>query len=85
MRMSLVVVKVVAIKQICQTYLHQKKSTEAGYLNFESAEKGHDNPKKGGGNTKKGVEASKSFNYLISDTKKAFDHLRHVFTQGFII
>ena len=55
-----------------------KKSTKVGYLTFEGAEKG-------GGNIAKGVEASKSSNYLILDVKKTFNLLWQVFTQAFIL
>ena len=49
------------------------RSTKAGYLTSE-------NTKKGNGNTKKGVKANKSSNYLTSAAKKAFYHLWHAFT-----
>ena len=48
--------------------------TGVGSLTFGGATKG-------GGNTKKGVKAARSFDYLISAAKKAFNHLRHAFTQ----
>ena len=51
-----------------------KKSTRTGYLTFGGA-------KRGGGNTKKGVEAAKSSYYLILAAKKAFNHLQHAFIQ----
>ena len=54
-----------------------KKSFGAGYLTSGGA-------KKGGGNTKKGVKAAKGPNYLNSAAKKAFNHLRHAFTQASI-
>ena len=38
--------------------------------------------KKGGGKTKKGVKAARSFNYLTPATKKTFNYLRHAFTQA---
>ena len=50
------------------------RSTGAGYLTFGGA-------KKGSGNTKKGVKAARGFDCLTLVTKKAFNHLRHVFTQ----
>ena len=50
-----------------------KKSTDVGYLTSGGA-------KKGGGNTKKGVKANKSSDYLTLDAKKAFNHLRYAFT-----
>ena len=50
------------------------RPTKASYLTFGGA-------KKGSGNTKKGVEAAKSFDYLTPATKKAFNHLRHAFVQ----
>ena len=62
-----------------------KRSTGAGYLTFESAKKGGDNPKKDGGNTKKDVKAAKGFHYLIPDTKKVFNYLWHAFTQAPIL
>ena len=50
-----------------------KKSIRAGYLTSGGT-------KRDGGNTKKGVKAARVFDYLILDIKKAFNHLRHVFT-----
>ena len=55
-----------------------KKSIRAGYLTSVDA-------KKSGGNTKKGVKTAKSSDYLISDAKKAFHHLRHAFIQALIL
>ena len=49
------------------------KSTRAGYLTSRGT-------KMGGGKSKKEVKAAKSPNYLNQATKKAFNHLRHVFT-----
>ena len=40
--------------------------------------------KRGGGNTKKGVKDVKNSDYPIPATKKAFNYLRHVFTQASI-
>ena len=57
-----------------------KKSTKAGYLTFKSANKGNNNPEKSNANTKKCVNAAKSLDYLTPDAKKAFNHLRHIFT-----
>ena len=54
-----------------------KKSTGTGHLTFESA-------KRGGGNVKKGVEAGRDSDYLNPVAKKAFNHLRHTFTQATI-
>ena len=51
-----------------------KRSTRAGYLTSGGA-------KRGGGNTKKGVKATKGYNYLIPSAKKTFNHLQHMFTQ----
>ena len=51
------------------------RSTKAGYLTSKGV-------KRGGGNTKKGVKAAKSSDYLTPATKKAFNHLRHAFTQA---
>ena len=51
-----------------------KKSTWANYLTFEGV-------KKGGGNIKRGVKATKSTNYLTPNIKKAFNLLQHMFTQ----
>ena len=62
-----------------------KKSTKAEYLTSGGAKKGGNNPKMGGGNTKKGVEAARSSDYLTLDAKKAFNHLRHAFIQAFIL
>ena len=45
-----------------------KKFTRAGYLTFKDT-------KRGGGNTKKGVEVAKGSDYLISAIKKVFNHL----------
>ena len=45
-----------------------KRSPRAGYLTSGGA-------KRGGGNTKKGVEAARGSDYLISAIKKAFNHL----------
>ena len=55
-----------------------KKSTGVGYLTFGSA-------KKGGGNTKKSVKATKSSDYLIPAAKNALNYLRHTFTQAPIL
>ena len=55
-----------------------KKSTGAGYLTSGCT-------KKDGSNIKKYVKAAKGSNYLTSATKKAFNHLRHVFTQAPIL
>ena len=55
-----------------------KKSIGAGYLTFRGA-------KRGGGNTEKGFKAARGSEYLISDTKKAFNHLRHAFTKALIL
>ena len=52
-----------------------KWSTKTGYVTFEST-------KRGDANTKKGVKVAKGSNYLTSASKKAFNHLRHVFTQA---
>ena len=52
-----------------------KRSIGAGYLTFEGA-------KKGGGNTKKSVKAARGPDYLNPAAKKAFNHLRHTFTQA---
>ena len=54
------------------------KSTKAGYLTSGGA-------KRGGGNTKKDVKAAQNSDYLISAIKKAFNHLRHPFTQAPIL
>ena len=51
------------------------RSTGAGYLTSGSA-------KRGGGNTKKGVKATRDSNYLIPAAQKAFNHLRNAFTQA---
>ena len=50
-----------------------KKSTKAGYLTFRDVNRG-------GSNTKMGVKALKSSDYLILDTKKGFNYLWHAFT-----
>ena len=55
-----------------------KKSTRAGYLIFKSV-------KKGGCNIKKYVKDARGSNYLIPDAKKAFNVLRHMLTQAFIL
>ena len=47
-----------------------KKSTKTGFLISKSA-------KRGGGNTKNGVKANRSSDYLIPNAKRAFNHLRH--------
>ena len=39
----------------------------------------------GGSNTKKGVKAVKDSDYLTSDIKIAFNHLRYAFTQALIL
>ena len=57
-----------------------KKSTRAGYLTSKDVKKGGNNPKKSGGNTKKGIKAAKRSNYLIPGAKKPFNLLRHAFT-----
>ena len=54
------------------------RSNGAGYLTSKGA-------KKGGGNTKKGVETAKSFDYLTSAAKKIFNYLQHAFTQTSIL
>ena len=54
------------------------KSIEADYLTSGSA-------KRGGGNTKKGVEGVRDFDYLTPAAKKAFNQLRHAFTQAPIL
>ena len=56
-----------------------KRSIGAGYLISEGAKKTSDNPKRGGGNTKKVVIAAKGSDYLTLDAKKAFNHLQHAF------
>ena len=40
--------------------------------------------KRDGGNTKKGVKAAKSSDYLTSDAKKTVNHLQHAFIQVLI-
>ena len=57
-----------------------KKSTKAGYLISRNTKKASNNPKKGGGNTKKSVKTAKSFNYLTPNAKKDFNYLHHTFT-----
>ena len=54
------------------------RSTGASYLTSGST-------KKGGGNTKKSIKVVKSFDYLTPAVKKAFNHLRHAFTQVLIL
>ena len=56
-----------------------KKFIKAAYLTFKGAKKGGGNRNNDNSNTKKGVKAAKSFNYLILSTKKAFHLLRHMF------
>ena len=56
-----------------------KKFTKAGYLIFEDAKKGGNNPNSGGSKIIKGVKAAKSFNYLILDIKKTFNLLQYMF------
>ena len=51
------------------------KSTKAGYLTSGDT-------KIGGGHIKKCVKDAKGFNYLTLVAKKAFNHLRHMFTQA---
>ena len=51
-----------------------KRSTGAGYLISKGA-------KRGAGNTKKGVKAARVPNYLTLAAKKAFNYLKHIFTQ----
>ena len=51
------------------------RSTKAGYLISGDA-------KKGSGNNKKGVKAARDSDYLTLAAKKAFNHLRHAFTQA---
>ena len=51
------------------------RSTGAGYFTFGGI-------KRSGGNTKKGVKAAKGSDYVIPAAKKAFNHLRHAFTQA---
>ena len=58
-----------------------KKSTKVSYLTSRGAKKGGNNLKRGGGNTEKNVKATRGFDYLTPDAKKAFNHLRHGFTQ----
>ena len=50
-----------------------RRSTKAGYLTSRGA-------KKGSGNTKKGVKAVRSSDYLTSAAKKAFNYLYHTLT-----
>ena len=40
---------------------------------------------KGGGNTKKGVNAAKDPDYLTLAAKKAFNYLQHMFTKASIL
>ena len=54
--------------------IHIWRSTKAGYLICRSA-------KKGTVNIKNGVKATRGFNYPTLDAKKAFNGLRHLFTQ----
>ena len=61
-----------------------KRSTGASYLTFGGAKKDGDNPKRGGGNTKKGVKSAKGSNYLTSDAQKTFNHLQYTFTPVLI-
>ena len=56
-----------------------KKSTGAGYLTSNGTKKDGNNPKRGGGNIKKGIKVAKSSNYLIPSTKKTFNLLQHAF------
>ena len=60
--------------------LASKKSIGVGYLTFESAKQDGNNPKRGGSNIKNSVQAARSFDYLTSNVKKAFNHLQHAFT-----
>ena len=62
-----------------------KKSAGADYLNSKNTKKSPNNSKKDGGNIKKNVKAVKGSDYLTADTKKAFNNLRHMFTQAFIL
>ena len=61
-----------------------KKSTRAGYVTSKGAKIDGENPKRGSGNTKKGVKADRDSNYLIPDIKKTFNYLRHAFIQALI-
>ena len=55
-----------------------KKSTRADYLTSKDTQKSV-------GNTKKGIKASKSSNYLTLNTKKDFNLLAHTFIQALIL
>ena len=55
-----------------------KRSIRAGYLTSGGA-------KRSDGNTKKDVKAAKSSDYLTPAAKKAFNYLRHAFTQAPIL
>ena len=54
------------------------RSTRAGYLTFGGT-------KRSGSNTKKTVEAAKGSDYLTPAAKKAFNYIRHAFTQALIL
>ena len=58
-----------------------KKSIKVDYPTSNGAKKGGSNSYSGGGNIKKGVQAARGSVYLNLDAKKAFNVLRHVFTQ----
>ena len=54
-----------------------KRFIRVGYLTFGDS-------KRGGGNIKKGVKAARGSNYLTPAVKKAFNYLRHTFTEALI-
>ena len=56
-----------------------KKSIKTGYLISKNAKKSGGNSKNGNGNTKKGVKAARSFNYLTLGTPKAFNLSQYAF------
>ena len=62
-----------------------KKITGAGYLTFESAKTGDSKTNSSGDNTKKNDKTTRGCDYLTSDAKKVFNHLRHIFTQVSIL
>ena len=61
-----------------------KRFIRGGFLISKGAKRGDGNTNSGGGNTKKGVKAIRGSNYLTPDTKKVFNHLRHMFIQALI-
>ena len=61
-----------------------KRSIGADYLTSKGAKNDGNNRKKSGSNITKGVKAVRDSDYLTPNTKKVFNHLRHIFIQALI-